>query len=88
MHSSDTFYRIFWSFLGAGIIPYTYQWPSTSSATSISSLASPVSTIPKTAADPTKPVSVPTKDTGVPYGLFMVGAVIIAAGVVYAKFLR
>jgi hypothetical protein len=69
---------------------YTYQWPSTSSATSVSSVASPVSTIPTTIANSrtTTPVSVPTKDTGVPYGLLGVAVLIIAVGVVYVKFLR
>ena len=67
---------------------YTYQWPQTSSSsTSKGSSASAAYSIPTTAAASTNS-SVPTSQTGVPFGLFVVGAIIIAGGVTYAKFFR
>ena len=64
---------------------YTYQWPSGSSVTPISSRSSDQFNAESTAKTP---VSVPTKNTGVPYGLFIVGGIVIASGIVYARFLR
>ena len=64
---------------------YTYQWPSGSSITPISSRSSDQFNAESTAKTP---VSVPTKNTGVPYGLFIVGGIVIASGIVYARFLR
>jgi hypothetical protein len=64
---------------------YTYQWPSGSSVTPISSRSSDQFNAESTAK---APVSVPTKNTGVPYGLFIVGGIVIASGIVYARFLR
>lgn len=67
---------------------YTYQWPqSSSSSTSKGSSSSAASSIPTTAAATTN-ASVPTSQTGVPFALFVVGAIIIAGGVTYAKFFR
>lgn len=65
---------------------YTYQWPAGSSSSSKGS-ASSSPYIPTSAAAKTN-ASVPTSETGVPFGLFVVGAVIIAGGVTYAKFFR
>jgi|GEM_PF-328266 len=66
---------------------YTYVWPaSSSSSSSVSSYSSP-SSVPKTSAAKTTP-SVPTKDTGVPYGLFVIGGIIAAGSVIYARYLR
>ena len=64
---------------------YTYQWPSGSSVTPISSRSSDQFNAESTAKTP---VSVPTKNTGVPYGLLIVGGIVIASGIVYARFLR
>jgi hypothetical protein len=64
---------------------YTYQWPSGSSVTPINKQTSDQL---KTQSTAKTPVSVPTKSTGVPYGLFVVGGIVIAAGIVYARFLR
>lgn len=68
---------------------YTYQWPGTSSSstTSKGTSAAAASSIPTTAAV-TANATVPTSQTGVPFGLFVVGAIIIAGGVTYAKFFR
>jgi hypothetical protein len=65
---------------------YTYQWP-ISSPTEPLHTGSAVKSFPKTAATK-KPVSVPTEQTGLPYGLFVIGAIIIGSGVAYAKFFR
>jgi hypothetical protein len=65
---------------------YTYQWPISSHNEPLHT-GSSVKSFPKTAATKT-PVSVPTKQTGVPYGLFVIGAIIIGSGVAYAKFFR
>lgn len=64
---------------------YTYQWPSGSSVTPISSRSSDQFNAESTAKTP---VSVPTKNTGVPYGLFIVGGIVIVSGIVYARYLR
>lgn len=66
---------------------YTYQWPMNSSSSSKGSAGSASYNIPTTAAATTN-ATVPTTETGVPFGLFVVGAVIIAGGVTYAKFFR
>lgn len=68
---------------------YTYQWPGTSSSstTSKGTSAAAASSIPTTAAVAAN-ATVPTSQTGVPFGLFVVGAIIIAGGVTYAKFFR
>ena len=63
---------------------YTYEWPSTSSSSSGQGTFS--STVPKTSAASTP--SVPTKETGLPYGLFVIGGVLAAGGLVYARFMR
>jgi len=66
---------------------YTYKWPMNSGSSSKGSAGSATYNIPTTAAATTN-ASVPTSETGVPFGLFVVGAVIIAGGVTYAKFFR
>ncbi|MDG3546797.1 hypothetical protein [Methanobacterium formicicum] len=65
---------------------YTYQWPQTAAGSKISEKTSSAA-VPATAAATTN-TSVPTSKTGVPFGLFVVGAIILAAGVVYAKFFQ
>ena len=64
---------------------YTYQWPNGTSVTPVNTQSSNQL---KTQSTAKTPVSVPTKSTGVPYGLFVVGGIVIAAGIVYARFLR
>jgi len=66
-------------------ITYIYVWPSSKSGSSSTGTFS--SSIPQTNAAQTTP-SVPTKDTGVPYGLFVVGGILAAGSVIYARFLR
>ncbi|NYB51042.1 MAG: hypothetical protein HVN35_00510 [Methanobacteriaceae archaeon] len=66
---------------------YTYQWPAGSSSTYKGSAGSSSYNIPTTAAAATN-ATIPTSETGVPFALFVVGAVIIAGGVSYAKFFR
>ncbi|EKQ55288.1 MAG: hypothetical protein B655_0437 [Methanobacterium sp. Maddingley MBC34] len=66
---------------------YTYQWPATSSSSYKGSASSASYNIPTSAAASTN-ASVPTSQTGLPFGLFVVGAIIIAGGVTYAKFFR
>lgn len=66
---------------------YTYQWPVTSSSSYKGSASSASYNIPTSAAASTN-ASVPTSQTGLPFGLFVVGAIIIAGGVTYAKFFR
>ena len=34
------------------------------------------------------PLTIPTKNTGLPYGLLIIGAIVVLAGIAYAKFLR
>jgi len=63
---------------------YTYEWPYTSRNTTASSYSPPSVFAGTNNTTPT----VPTKATGVPYGLFVMGALITAAGVVYAKMIR
>jgi hypothetical protein len=62
---------------------YTYTWPKTSSSSSTAK-ASSASLTSGSSGDST----VPSKTTGVPYGLFVVGALVTVAGVAYAKFMR
>ncbi len=64
---------------------YTYQWPSGTTVTPVNRQSSDQFKPESTAKTP---VSVPTKSTGVPYGLFILGGVVIAGGIVYARFLR
>ena len=75
---------------------YTYQWPSGTSVTPANT-QSPTSRInspslPDPANDPSDPspdpTSVPTNNTGFPSAFFIVGAIVLLAGVGYAKFLR
>jgi hypothetical protein len=75
--------------IGAGTgewFTYTYEWP-TSSSNSSSGQGTFSSQIPKTNAASTTS-SIPNKETGLPYGLFVIGGVLAAGGLVYARFLR
>jgi len=65
---------------------YTYQWPISSPNEPLHT-GTAINSFPKTTATKTA-ASVPTEQTGVPYGLFVIGAIIIGSGVVYAKFFR
>ncbi|MBU4535552.1 MAG: hypothetical protein KKF16_06980 [Euryarchaeota archaeon] len=67
------------------VFNYVYEWPM--GRTSSSTTQGRSSSIP-TAGAQENTTSVPTRDTGVPYGLFVVGALVAGAGVVYAKFMR
>jgi hypothetical protein len=71
---------------------YSYQWPSGTSVTPANT-QSPSSRINSgSLPDPSDPVSdpltIPTKNTGLPYGLLIIGAFVVLAGIAYAKFLR
>jgi hypothetical protein len=65
---------------------YTYQWPISSPNEPLHT-GSSLTSFPRTTATKT-PASVPTKQTGLPYGLLVIGAVIIGSGIAYAKFFR
>lgn len=72
--------------LGAGAgewFTYTYEWPADSSSSGTGKASS---TIPKTSAASTTPV--PTKETGLPYGLFVIGGILAAGGLIYARFIK
>jgi hypothetical protein len=62
---------------------YTYVWPKTSSSSSTAQAGSQTLTT-SSGSNP----SVPSKQTGVPYGLFIVGTLVTVAGVAYARFIR
>jgi hypothetical protein len=66
---------------------YTYEWPLKSSGSSVSKQSN-LQTTSTGSSDPETPVSVPTKSTGVPYGLLIVGAIVVVGGIVFARFLR
>lgn len=74
--------------IGAGAsewFTYTYEWPSGSSSSSGQGTYS--SSIPKSAAASTTS-SVPTKETGLPYGLFVIGGILATGGLIYSRFMR
>lgn len=60
---------------------YTYLWPAGSSSSSTGKFKSPATTT--SAASKTSPLS--TKETGIPYGLFLVGGILTAGGLAYAR---
>ncbi len=64
---------------------YVYIWPDPNSNSS--STGTYTYNIPKTTAASTTS-SVPTKETGLPYGLLVVGGIIAAGGVIYTRFMR
>ena len=72
---------------------YTYQWPTGKTVTPVNR-QSASTRINAGDLDPVDPnstqnsSSIPTKNTGVPIGLLLVGAIVIVAGIVYSKFLR
>ena len=62
---------------------YTYAWPSGSSNSNTGKASY---SVPKNSSTSNPPVS--TQQTGVPYGLFAVGAVLAAGGLVFSRFMR
>lgn len=64
---------------------YVYVWPDPNSNSSGTGTYS--YNIPKSTAAATN-TTVPTEETGLPYSLFIVGGIIAAGGVVYARFMR
>jgi hypothetical protein len=66
-------------------ITYIYVWPISNSGSS-STTGTFSSSVPQTSAAETP--TVPTKETGVPYGLFVVGGIIAAGGVIYSRIMR
>ncbi len=68
------------------LFKYTYQWPLPNNGTVIGHGASSVFA---PAGNPNNnTTTVPSQNTGIPYGLLALAAVMVCAGVVYAKFLR
>ena len=65
---------------------YSYVYPISSSSSS-SVAKTPSLCCPKSSAA-SSAKSVPSKETGVPYGLFIVGALVTVAGIGYARFMR
>ncbi|MGB9937735.1 MAG: hypothetical protein ACPK7O_08425 [Methanobacterium sp.] len=75
--------------IGAGAsesFTYTYEWPSASSSSSSTGHGTYSASVPKSNA--TSASSVPTKETGLPYGLFVIGGILAAGGVVYSRFIK
>lgn len=68
------------------VFTYTYEWPmdTSSSTTTNQEISTP---IPTTSAQE-EPQTVPTPSAGVPYGLLIVGSLVIAASVFYTKIIR
>jgi hypothetical protein len=64
---------------------YTYQWPLPNNGTILGTGTSSVFA-PNNSTNNT--TTVPSQNTGIPYGLLALAAVMVSAGVVYAKFLR
>ncbi len=65
---------------------YTYHWPKNTKSSYKGSAGSASYNVPAKAAATN--TSVPTSETGLPFGLFVAGAIVIAGGVTYAKFFR
>jgi hypothetical protein len=66
---------------------YTYNYPTGTPVTPVNRQSS--STLindPSSAANNTS--TLPTRNTGVPWGLFLIGGIVIAAGIIYARVLR
>ena len=68
---------------GSEELSYTYEWPAGSSGSSTGKASYSAA---KNSSTSNPPVS--TKETGVPYGLFVVGAVMAAGGLIYSRFVR
>jgi hypothetical protein len=71
---------------------YTYQWPSGKTVTPANT-QSPSSRInslplPDSSNSSLDPLTIPTKNTGLPYGLLIIGLIVVLAGIGYSKFLR
>lgn len=74
--------------MGAGAgkwFTYAYEWPLGSSPSGNGNSSSS-SNIPK--SNVTSTPTVPTKETGLPYGLFVVGGILAAGGLIYSRFIR
>jgi hypothetical protein len=71
---------------------YTYQWPSGKTVTpaNTQSPSSRINSLPlPDPSDPSSdPLTIPTKNTGLPYGLLIIGIIVVLAGIGYSKFLR
>lgn len=71
---------------------YTYQYPNGTSVTPVNrqSASTRINSEAGEGSDPssTDPTSVPTKSTGVPVGLFIVGGIVVASGIAFARYLR
>lgn len=67
---------------GEQAITYIYEWPTSSSSTT----GKATSSIPKTSAASNPPIS--SKETGLPYGLFVIGGVLAVGGFIYARFIK
>lgn len=64
---------------------YTYEWPLSIPPDPLQGAAGEVTpTVPEATAPPTP--TVPTRETGLPYGLFVIGGVLAAGGLIYARF--
>ncbi|MEN4018499.1 MAG: hypothetical protein PQ975_04515 [Methanobacterium sp.] len=77
--------------IGAGAsewFTYTYEWPSLPSSPPgpLSGTGKATSSVPETSASSTP--TVPTRETGLPYALFVIGGVLAAGGLIYARFIR
>jgi hypothetical protein len=78
--------------IGAGdseFYTYTYEWPLSANGTgNVFNIGNGSSSVfaPKNSTNNT--TTVPSQNTGIPYGLLALAAVMVSAGVVYAKFLR
>ncbi len=66
---------------------YTYEWPISANGGNGSNFGNGTSVFAHGNATNSTP-TVPSQNTGVPYGLFILAAGMVAAGVGYAKFLR
>lgn len=70
---------------------YTYQYPNGTSVTPANrqSASTRINSDEGSSSDPsTDPASIPTKSTGVPVGLFIVGGLVVASGIAFARYLR
>jgi len=65
---------------------YTYNYPNGTSVTPVNRQSD--STHINTPNTTNSSKSLPTKNTGVPWGLFIIGGIVIAGGIVYARVLR
>lgn len=64
---------------------YTYTYTG-SSLTPVNNASTNIT--PQSSSDTKTPKSIPIKNTGVPYGLFIVGGILILVGIVFARYIR